>query len=187
MATSRPSREQNRRSAALTSGSHLLSRLHLWPTPTRCSSTACFSCCMQLVSHGDEEDGVARHKQLAFLRSLSPESSQRMLVSANKRHQLTQPASLNSSPSFYHYRAGGTAKSPSVSRGTRRLRLPTFGRCGKQSKRISLRYLRFLAPLCQRNWIRCVTLPRRPPHNRYSTYEQCPPASMNSTLLHLSA
>jgi hypothetical protein len=62
---------------------------------------------LQLVSHGDEEDGVAEHKQPAFLRSLSLESSQRMLVSASKRHQLTQPASLNSSPScWYHYRAG---------------------------------------------------------------------------------
>ncbi|KAK3165373.1 hypothetical protein QOZ80_1AG0032350 [Eleusine coracana subsp. coracana] len=109
---------------------------------------------LQPVSRGGKEDGVTGHEQPMLLRSLSLDSSQRMMVSASKRHQLSRPASLNSSPSGYPYEVAAIARSPSMSKGAvfmnNKLRFPYFGRSGKQHKWNPFRYLKFLVPLYQK-------------------------------------
>ncbi|KAK3161876.1 hypothetical protein QOZ80_1BG0082570 [Eleusine coracana subsp. coracana] len=109
---------------------------------------------LQPVSRGGKEDGVTGHEQPMLLRSLSLDSSQRMIVSASKRHQLSRPASLNSSPSGYRYQVATIARSSTTSKGavfmTSKLRFPYFGRRGKQHKWNPFRYLKFLVPLSEK-------------------------------------
>ncbi|XP_062208581.1 uncharacterized protein LOC133910076 [Phragmites australis] len=110
---------------------------------------------LQLVGYGGEEDGDGSRKRPVHLRSLSLDSSQRMIVSASKRHRATRAASLNSSPSAVRGDTVTPARSSAVSRGAVfracKLRLPSFGRSRrKQHKWISSKYLKFLVPLYER-------------------------------------
>ncbi|CAO2197710.1 unnamed protein product [Urochloa humidicola] len=106
---------------------------------------------LQLASQHVQEHGNSGRNEpvLMLTRSLSLDSSQRMIASAaaSRRHQLPRPASGNSSPcSLRRDRAVSAMFRAS------RLRLPSFGRCGKQHKWMSFK---FLVPLCQKI-VRCI-------------------------------
>ncbi|KAJ1285282.1 hypothetical protein BS78_03G268700 [Paspalum vaginatum] len=103
-----------------------------------------------------QEDGHAGHKEPMLTRSLSLDSSQRAIASAttSRRHRLTRPASQSSSPSNL---LGGTvtiasAKGAVYRTSKLRLRLPSFGRRGRQHKCI---LFRFLAPMYHK-MVRCI-------------------------------
>ncbi|CAO2171372.1 unnamed protein product [Urochloa humidicola] len=110
---------------------------------------------LQLTSQQGHEDGDSGHNEpvLMLARSLSLDSSQRMIASAaaSRRHRLPWPASQNSSPCNLRGGRAVATVSPAVFR-TSKLRLPSFGRCGKQHKWMSFR---FLVPLCQKI-VRCI-------------------------------
>ncbi|PUZ54890.1 hypothetical protein GQ55_5G167900 [Panicum hallii var. hallii] len=106
---------------------------------------------LQLASRHGQDGGDSGRKGPALARSLSLDSSQRMVASAatsSRRHRLPRPASQTSSP------CGRCAVTPARSAVFRasKLRLPSFGRCGKRRKWMSFR---LLAPLC-RKIARCV-------------------------------
>ncbi|CAL4961537.1 unnamed protein product [Urochloa decumbens] len=110
---------------------------------------------LQLASQHGQEDGDPGQNEpvLMLTRSLSLDSSQRMVASAaaSRRHWLPRPASQNSSPCSLRGGRAVTAMRGAVFR-TSRLRLPSFGRCGRQHKWMSFR---FLVPLCQKI-VRCI-------------------------------
>nr|TKW16638.1 hypothetical protein SEVIR_5G312600v2 [Setaria viridis] len=111
---------------------------------------------LQLATKQGQDDGDSGRRESVLTRSLSLDSSQRMVASAtaSRRHRLPppRPASQNSSPCGLR---GGRAVTPT--RGavfrTSKLRLPSFGlgRCGKQHRWMSFG---FLVPLCQ-TIVRC--------------------------------
>ncbi|KAF0919078.1 hypothetical protein E2562_028298 [Oryza meyeriana var. granulata] len=107
----------------------------------------------------DDEDVATKHEGIpVLLRSRSLDSSQRMTTTTNasKRHRLARPASLNSSPSSLGGAAAPAWPSSAVFRANIKLRLPSFGRCGRVlPRRLTCRYLRFLAPLYQK-MVGCV-------------------------------
>lgn len=111
---------------------------------------------LHLASQQGQEDGHAGRKQPALTRSLSLDSSQRMIASAStskRRPPAWLSVSQNSSP--FNLR-GGTVTTASA-RGAvirmTKLGLPSFGRCRtKQHRWISFR---FLVPL-YRKMVRCV-------------------------------
>ncbi|KAL5229131.1 hypothetical protein ABZP36_017396 [Zizania latifolia] len=113
---------------------------------------------------GREDDGVrlgGAHKQdddiPVLLRSRSLDSSQSMtMVSASKRHRLAGPVSLNSSPSSLRGAALAPAWPSTAVLRASKLRMPSFGRCGRLlPRRLSRKYLSFLAPLYQK-MVSCV-------------------------------
>lgn len=117
---------------------------------------------LQLVRQEGDEDNDHTLNDPVLLRSLSLDSSQRM-ISASERHQLARPrpASLNSSPTGLRGSAVVPERSSSVSKGAvftaSKLRLPSFGRCGKLPlpRGLSCKYLRFLVPLYHK-MVRCI-------------------------------
>jgi len=108
---------------------------------------------LQLASRHGQEGGDSGSWGPVLVRSLSLDSSQRMVASAaatSRRHRLPRPASQNSSPRG-GLRGAVTPARAAVLRASM-LRLPSFRRCGKRRRWMSFR---FLAPLC-RKIVRCI-------------------------------
>ncbi|RLN22474.1 hypothetical protein C2845_PM07G22260 [Panicum miliaceum] len=112
---------------------------------------------LQLASRHGQEDGDPGREGPVLARALSLDSSQRMVAPAaasSRRYRLPLPASQNSSPCG-GLRSGRGAVTPvrgAVFFRECKLRLPSFGRCGKRRRWMPFR---FLAPLC-RKIVRCV-------------------------------
>ncbi|OEL13115.1 hypothetical protein BAE44_0025866 [Dichanthelium oligosanthes] len=109
---------------------------------------------LQLASQQGQEDRDSGRTEPVLTRALLLDSSQRMVASAaaaSKPHWQPRPASQNSSPCSLRGGLAVTAARSAMFR-TCKLRLPSFGRCGKQRKWMSFR---FLAPLCQKI-MRCI-------------------------------
>ncbi|XP_040383534.1 uncharacterized protein LOC102704667 [Oryza brachyantha] len=110
----------------------------------------------RLQEGGDDSVGDPKQDAVpALQRSRSLDSSQRMMAtmdpaSKRKRHQTAWPTSLYSSPSSP--RGAATPSSAILGGPHVRLRLPSFGRCGRvlPRRRLSCRHLSFLAPLYQK-------------------------------------
>jgi hypothetical protein len=112
---------------------------------------------LHLASQHGQDDGHAARKQPLLTRSLSLDSSQRMIASAttSKQHPPTrQSVSQNSSP--FNLRGGHDTVTTASARGAvfrmTKLGLPSFGRLRKQHRWISFR---FLVPF-YRKMVRCI-------------------------------